>query len=346
VTASQNLARFGYTNVFNAQGINQWTLGLVYDDPDFALRGPGHTPAEPMAPFISANTIHWLNVPRAAFEIFAFENATDTDPADAVATATVAAMPQDLTGTNAERLWERTFNLDTLDLTDPENYYIRMRAVPAENAPIRGYTPATNWGAPSRMSAPLNTIPLVFGDVAQDAWYFTAVNYVYAEGIMEGFPDGTFRPDASLTRAQIVTILYRLAGEPEVTGIENPFADKQEVQWWTPQILWAYSEGVTTGFVDANGVRTFRGNQAVTREEFAAFVARYQEAADKVPMPILADYEWQDFTQIREFAREYVGVLTAQGVFRDVPGNNFQPQAEATRGMVATVLHRWLTALP
>ena len=346
MTASQNLARFGYTNVINAQGINQWTLGLMYDDPTFELRGPGHTSEEPVAPFIVGDTLHWLNVPRAAFEIYAFSDANAYNPDDAVASAAVPAMEQDLTGTNAERLWAMTFDLNNLGLTNPENYYIRMRAVPANNAPIRGYATVTYWGAPSRMSAPVDIIPLAFSDVAQAAWYFDAVNYVFAEDIMEGFPDGTFRPNAALTRAEVVTILYRLAGSPDVGALNNPFADVQEGQWWTPQILWAYSEGVTTGFVDTAGVRTFRGAQSVTREEFAAFIARYQEASDKVPMPILMDYEWQDFTQIREFARGYVNLLTMQGVFIDVPGVYFEPQSNASRGMVATVLHRWLTALP
>ena len=338
MTASQNLARFGYTNVINAQGINQWTFGLVYDDPTFALRGPGHTAASPVAPFISQGTVSWLNVPNAAFEIFAFANPDETNLDNAVADVLVAPMPQDLTGTNAERLWVRTFDLTEL-VDNPDEYYIRMRAVPGQEFLVRGFSPATQWGAPSELSPVLGG--LRFDDVTPDAWYYSAVMYVYNEDVMEGFPDDTFRPDTALNRAQVVTILYRLAGSPDVSGLENPFADVTADQWWTPQILWAYSEGVTTGFVEG-GVRTFRGAQNVTMEELAAFVARDQEATGEIPMPILADFEWPDFDDVRPFAKEYVGRLTAQGLFRDMPGEDFGPQEDASRATVALVLYNWL----
>ncbi|MCL2200439.1 MAG: S-layer homology domain-containing protein [Oscillospiraceae bacterium] len=342
VTASQNLARFGFTNVINAQGVNQWTYGLMFDDPTFALRGPGHSTANPVAPFITDNTITWLNVPRAAFEILAFDNAEETDPEEAVHSAEIPAMPQDVTGTNAERLWVKTFDLSEMGVADHQQYYIRMRAIPSDTYAVRGYTPATNWGAPSLVSDVLGG--LTFEDVVPGAWYFPAVMYVYDEGIMEGFPEGGFMPETPLTRAQIVTILYRMAGSPEVAGLANPFEDVAAGDWWTPQILWAYDTGVTTGFLE-DGVRTFRGNQYVTMEELAAFIARDQEATDRVPMPVLADFVWPDFDDVRPFAKEYVGRLTAQGLFRDLPGTEFEPRSAASRATVASVLYHWLTAL-
>jgi len=180
-----------------------------------------------------------------------------------------------------------------------------------------------------------------FSDVSPEAWYYSAVMYVYEEDIMEGFTDYTFRPDTALNRAQIVTILYRLAGSPDVIGIENPFDDITEGQWWTPQILWAYSQGVTIGFVE-DGIRTFRGEQNVTMEEFVTFIARYQEAIGEIPITILADFIWPDFDEVRLFAKEYVGRLTAQGLFRDMPGNSFGPQEDASRATVALVLYNWL----
>ncbi|MCL2226292.1 MAG: S-layer homology domain-containing protein [Oscillospiraceae bacterium] len=342
VTASQNLALFGYTNVINAQGINQWTLGLRYDDPAFALRGPGHTAAEPIAPFIAGNVVRWQNVPRAAFEIFAFSTPIETDPANAVHTATVPAYPQDVSGANAERLVEMSFDLADMGIENHSAYFIRMRAVPEVNELVRGYAPETFWGAPSALTVPLGEPQ--FGDITPSAWYHEAVAYVYDGGIMSGFPDGTFGPEQALTRAEIVTILYRLAGSPDVYDLENPFADVTANQWWTPYILWAYSEGVTTGFVD-DGVRTFRGNQEVTMQELAAFIARYQEATGKAPIPILMDYEWPDFEEIATFARAYVNILTAQGLYRDLPGDNFAPASAASRAVVASVLHRWLVSL-
>jgi len=338
VAASQNLARFGYTNVFNVQGINQWTHGLVYNDPAFQFRGPGHTANAPIAPFISDGTAYWLNVPRAAFNVFAFADEAETDIANAVAGVTLPALPQDLTGTNAERLMQVSFDLSELDLYNYRNYYIRLQAVPAQNDPVRGTSPTMYWGAASALSAPL--AEQIFGDVLPTSWYYRAVMYVHDESIMEGFPDGSFRPETALTRAQVVTILYRLAGSPDVSGFDDPFSDVGD-EWWTPQILWAYAEGVTTGYLEGTD-RTFRGNQNVTKEELAAFIARNQEATNNVPLTILADFQWPDFNDISIWARNYVGKLTAQGLFYDIPGNTFDPAREATRAMVASVLFRWL----
>ena len=342
VAASQNLAMFGYTNVINAQGVNQITFGLVYDDPTFTLRGPGNTADLPVAPFIADGEITWLNVPRAMFEIFAFRNATETNVSYAAARATAPVMEQDLTGSNNEHSWVRTFDLAELGLDNIENYYIRMRAVPAVNEPVRGSEDNLYWGAPSALSDPLTGI--AFDDVHPDAWYFAAVMYANEEDIMEGFPDGTFRPETALTRAQVVTILYRLADSPEIDERATPFADVGPGQWWTDQILWAYEEGVTTGFVQ-DGERTFRGSQNVTMEELATFVARFQEANDSVPPRILEGYEWPDYMEVAAWARNYVGILTAQGLFRDLPGDNFAPQSDASRAVVASVIHNWLTSL-
>jgi len=232
-------------------------------------------------------------------------------------------------------------HLEAPEVTKNQNY--RWLFTPAEGNASRtllaGYTPATYSDAPSELSPVLQEFR--FDDVTPDAWYYSAVMYVYDEDIMEGFPDDTFGPDSALNRAQVVTILYRLAGSPDVTGLENPFADVAADQWWTPQILWAYSEGVTTGFVEG-GVRTFRGAQNVTMEELSAFVARDQEATGEIPMPILADFVWPDFEDVRPFAKEYVGRLTSQGLFRDMPGNTFGPQEDASRATVALVLYNWL----
>ena len=344
VTASQNLARFGYTNVINAQGVNQLTFGLMYDDPAFALRGPGHTADEPVAPFVAGNAIHWLNVPRAAFEIFAFNDATETDPANAAHSAIVPALDQDLSGSNAERLWERSFDLDELGILDRTAYYFRMRAIPEANLPVRGYVPATYWGAPSALTEPLGAADFdgIFADVSPDAWYYDAVMYVFAHNndIMQGFEDGTFRPDTALNRAQLVTILYRLAGSPDVSDLEDPFTDASG-HWAYNYIIWAYANGVTTGFDDG----TFRPNQNVSMQELAAFIARDQAATDRVPPTVLMDYTWQDAGEIEVWARGYVNTLTAQGLYRDIDSETFNPTAAASRAIVASLLYRWLTAL-
>jgi len=289
----------------------------------------------------ATSTLRWLGIAHADFVVTAYEGATDTTP---VATARVPAVERDIaTGANATHNRVVTFSLGELNLTEGETYYIRVQAVPSTNTLVRGETPATYWGAPGPRSGSIEVVYTApaFNDILPAAWYFNAVMYVYANDIMLGVADGSFAPNTTLTRAMMVTILYRLAGEPDAGNLDNPFADVREGLWYTDAIKWAYAEGVTTGATAA----TFEPMRPVSKQELAAFIARDQEATDRVPAPVLADFEWPDFDSVAGWAKEYVGVLTAQNLFRDIPDDNFEPTSDATRAMVAAVLARWLSAL-
>ena len=98
-----------------------------------------------------------------------------------------------------------------------------------------------------------------FLDVPEDEWYYESVLWALARGITSGTSASTFSPEADLTRAQAVTMLWRAAGSP-VVGIENPFGDVYESDWYCKAVLWAYSEGITSGVsateFDPSGVAT------------------------------------------------------------------------------------------
>lgn len=112
-----------------------------------------------------------------------------------------------------------------------------------------------------------------FEDVSEDAWYYDYVKYCYQVGLMGGMGDGTFDPHGSATRGQVVTVLYRLAGEPEVTG-GSSFTDVYEGDWYYDAIAWAASLGIAQGMGDG----TFAPNDYVTREQFVVFLYRYIDA--------------------------------------------------------------------
>ncbi|MDF1705364.1 MAG: S-layer homology domain-containing protein, partial [Aeromicrobium sp.] len=94
-------------------------------------------------------------------------------------------------------------------------------------------------------------------------------------------PDGTFRPSAPVLREQMAAFLYRLAGSPPIslplTG--SPFTDVAVTDVFYTEIVWLESTGVTTGYAEADGSRTFRGSEPVLREQMAAFLSRYDEQA-------------------------------------------------------------------
>jgi hypothetical protein len=132
-----------------------------------------------------------------------------------------------------------------------------------------------------------------------------------------------------------------MEGEPDVTGLNNPFADVKEDVWYTDAIKWGADKGIVLGY----SPDTFGPNDPVTKEQLAALIYRTQQANDKFPPDILADYEWPDWDKIADYAKSPVNALTMQGVFRDIPGTNFNPRTPATRAEVASILYRWLTAI-
>jgi len=110
-----------------------------------------------------------------------------------------------------------------------------------------------------------------FTDVSATAWYHDAVQYCFQAGLMNGMSETTFAPNDTATRAQVVTVLWRLAGEPEGSG--SAFSDVTAGSWYAGAVAWAAEAGVTTGYPD----RTFRPGSAVTRQEFLTFLYRFTQ---------------------------------------------------------------------
>ena len=180
-----------------------------------------------------------------------------------------------------------------------------------------------------------------FTDVAENAWYNDAVKYVFEKGLMIGTAADEFSPESTLTRAMIVTILYRNAGEVDVSKLDNPFNDVEEGQWYADAVKWGAENGIVEGY--GNGL--FGTHDAVTKEQLAAIIYRTQQAAGKQPPDILTDYEYPDWNQISDWAKNSVKALAMQGLFRDIPGSDFRPQASVARAEVASILYRYLTAI-
>ena len=112
-----------------------------------------------------------------------------------------------------------------------------------------------------------------FTDVEENGWYHTGVDFMVRNGFMNGVADDAFDVDGNLTRAQLVTILYRIAGEPESTAT-NPFADVADGQWYTNAVIWAAENGIVKGV----NTTTFAPNDQITREQIATILFRYAKA--------------------------------------------------------------------
>lgn len=118
----------------------------------------------------------------------------------------------------------------------------------------------------------------VFDDANLDGWYHSAIDYVLDKDIMKGDAVNAegkknFRAESDITRAEVMQILYRLAGEPEVTG-EAEFTDI-EGHWGYKAICWGAENGITNGYQEEDGTYTFRPNREISRQELAAMLYRY-----------------------------------------------------------------------
>ena len=180
---------------------------------------------------------------------------------------------------------------------------------------------------------PAGRISLVkYIDILPGAWYEKAVNYVSDNGLMNGVGAG-FDPNGSLTRAMLVTILYRQAGSPAVTTkVSDKFSDCVEDSWYAPAVVWAAENNIVGGYADG----TFAPNKAITRQEMAKVLYGYDVATGKAKDAAATELTYTDLTSIADWALEGVHYCTAEK-YLSGSNNAFNPAGTATRAMVAQV---------
>ena len=173
-----------------------------------------------------------------------------------------------------------------------------------------------------------------FPDVAAGAWYAGAVQYVCANGLMEGTGNGLFQPDAVTSRAMIVTILYRLAGAPQAGSAAFP--DVAPGAWYADAVAWASASGIVTGY----GSGLFGPNDPITREQLAVMLCRFAQSQGEDTAPGgLQDFA--DAGDVSAFAREAMGWAVSAGRLTGKDGGRLAPQGSATRAEAAAILMRY-----
>ena len=189
-----------------------------------------------------------------------------------------------------------------------------------------------DWTEPEE---PTTDVSDLFIDIAPDAWYKDAVQYAYDQGLMTGVSATEFDPEATTTRAMIVSILARLEGV--TTAQAAGFADVND-EWYATAVNWAANVGVVNGYED----NTFRPNTAITREQLAAILMNYAayKGEDVSNRADLTSYTDQPST----WATETMSWAVAEGLITGVTNTELQPQGNATRAQVAAILQRYLEA--
>ena len=178
-----------------------------------------------------------------------------------------------------------------------------------------------------------------FTDVEENGWYHTGVDFMVRNGFMNGVADDAFDVDGNLTRAQLVTILYRIAGESESTAT-NPFADVADGQWYTNAVIWAAENGIVKGV----NTTTFAPNDQITREQIATILFRYAKA-EKVEGKLAG---FPDAEKVSDYAADAMAWAVEQGLINGISESDgktyLAPQETATRAQIAVILMRYLTA--
>lgn len=182
--------------------------------------------------------------------------------------------------------------------------------------------------------APVSGLP--FGDVKSADWFYNDVKYVYDKGMMAGTAADVFAPNATTTRAMIVTILYRLEGSPAVTGT-SAFVDVPAGQWYTDAVNWAAANQIVKG----TSATTFAPNDSITREQMAAILYRYAQykGYDVTKKADLSGYS--DNGQVSAYAKDALAWANAAKLINGVTNTTLAPQGNATRAQVSAILHRF-----
>lgn len=167
-----------------------------------------------------------------------------------------------------------------------------------------------------------------FADVNPGDWFGEAVAYCRNNGLMVGKGNGRFAPNDNMTRAELVTVLYRAAGEPAVTS-SNPFTDVSSGRWYTNAVLWAQQNDIVNGY----GSGRFGTNDPVRREQIAAIL--WRDAGEPAAEP---STDFADESAISNYASTAVDWARANGIVSGKGNNRFDPQGSATRAEVATML--------
>lgn len=167
-----------------------------------------------------------------------------------------------------------------------------------------------------------------YSDVDANAWYAEAAMYCREHGLMDGIGNNRFDPDGFLTRAQLATVLYRIEGEPSVTG-EDSFTDTDSGIWYSNAVLWASQRKLMEGY--GNG--RFGTNDPVIRQDMTTTLWRYAGEPEE-----RTGNGFADAADIAGYAVTAAAWANANGIVRSVSNGVFSPRANATRAQVADAL--------
>ncbi len=185
-----------------------------------------------------------------------------------------------------------------------------------------------------------NCPSLVFSDVDTSLWYHEGIDFVVENGYMIGVSKTSFAPDINLSRAMLVTTLWRMEGEPAANSA-NPFADVEADGYYTNAVAWAAENGIVTGYSED----AFGPHDLILREQMAAIIYRYAsfKGVDVSPYADTNILSYTDYADVSEYAISALQYTVGSGLIKGRTATTLNPTATATRAETATILYRFVS---
>ena len=228
--------------------------------------------------------------------------------------------------TNTRNIWSFTVTAEDGVTTAVYTVTVNTAALPEPITP----------GVDNKRPASKPEVKLPFTDVSTSDWFYDDVAFVYENGLFSGTDSRSFSPNASMTRAMLVTVLYRLEGEPTVTG-RSSFTDVRSGAYYEKAVIWAAANGIVTG-TDST---SFSPDAKVTREQLAAILYRYAQYRKLDTDASAKLNSFTDADSVSAYASEALGWAVSEGLINGASGK-LMPKGDATRAQVAAILHRFV----
>ena len=199
--------------------------------------------------------------------------------------------------------------------------------MPAETVSVKAtYKQVVEWKNP-------------FTDVKKSNWYYEAVKYANQNGLMNGVSTTRFAPDETVTRAMLVTVLYRIEGQPKVNK-KTTFKDVKSDSYYEKAVVWAQENGIVNGISETE----FRPNARITREQIAAIMYRYStfKGYDVSVAETTDISSFSDANKISDYAVTAVKYAVGAGIIKGKTEKTVAPKDDAKRSEIATILQRFI----
>ena len=178
---------------------------------------------------------------------------------------------------------------------------------------------------------------IAFIDVDENDWFYANVQYVVENKLMNGVAEDKFAPNDTLTRAMLVTVLYRNAGEPAVNK-SIPFADVDMGSWYANAVVWAKQNGIVNGVTEIE----FAPDENITREQIAAIMFRYAQYKGMDAVTLEENLHFTDADEISEYAVSAMNWAVGTGLMKGKSTTTINPKDNATRAEIAAILQRFI----